>query len=139
MLPTIRNHKLVITVLNVKTPEKATVTRVVWQFAKVDWDNMRDMLSAKPWEDMQRMHANDAAVFFNTAIQECAEQCIPRRELKERKSTHPWLDDAVESLVKQKTDAEGTPNEREAAEKCSAGILASFKEYTRKCAEQLRS
>ena len=137
VLPAITDHKLVTAVLNLKAPEKATVTRVVWQFAKADWDKMRDMLSAKPWEDMQRMHANDAAVFFNTAIQECAEQCIPRRELKERKSTHPWLDDAVESLVKQKTDAEGTPNEREAAEKCSAGILASFTEYSRRCAEQL--
>ena len=86
---------------------------------------------------MQRMHAYDATVLLNTAIQECAEQCIPRRELKERKSTHPWLDDAVESLVKQKTDAEGTPNEREAAETCSAGILASFTKYSRRCAEQL--
>ena len=75
---------------------------MVWQFAKADWDKMRDMFSAKPWEDMQTMHANDAAVLFNKAIQECAEHCIPRRELRERKSTHPWLTDAVETMVQQK-------------------------------------
>ena len=58
--------------------------------------------------------------------------------LRERKSTHPWVTDALETLVEQKTDAEGTPNEREAAEQCSAGIFVSFRKYTRKCAEQLR-
>ena len=58
--------------------------------------------------------------------------------LRERKSTHPWVTDAVETLVEQKTDAEGTPNEREAAEQCSAGIFVSFTKYTRKCAKQLR-
>ena len=42
------------------------------------------------------------------------------------------------SWSRNKNDAEGTPLERQAAEKCSAGILAGFLEYTRKCAERLR-
>ena len=50
-----------------------------------------------------------------------------------------WRNKAVEVLVKQKVDAEGTPDERNAAEKCSVGILASFLEFTRKCAGQLRN
>ena len=68
VLPTITDHKQVTTGLNLKTPEKANITRVVWQFVKADLDKMRDMLNVKPLENMQRMHANDAAVFFNTAI-----------------------------------------------------------------------
>ena len=139
MLPGIADYKIVKAELTFKVPEHSTVTRMVCEFVQADWDKMRDMLSAKPWEDMQTIHVNDAAVLFNKAIQECAEHCIPRRVLRERKSTHPWLTDAVETLVQQKNDAEGTPNERDAAEQCSAGILASFRRYTRKCAEQLRS
>ena len=52
--------------------------------------------------------------------------CIRRRELRERKSTHAWFTAKTEILVQEKNDAEGKPREREAAEKCSAGILAFF-------------
>ena len=97
---------------------------------------LRDMLSTQPWEEMTEMNASDAADFLGKTIQESAEHCIPRRELRERKSTHPWLTAETEILVQEKNDAEGTPSEREAAEKCSAGILAGFLEYTRRCAEK---
>ena len=88
---------------------------------------------------MEAMHTNDAAIFISTAIKDCAEHCIPQRQLRERKSTHPWLNEAVETLVKQKVDAVGTTDERNAAEKCSAGILAILVKYTKKCAHQLRN
>ena len=121
------------------TSEQTTITRTVLEFAKADWDKMRDMLSTYHWDDMEVMHANDAATFLSTAIQECAAQSITKRKLRERKSTHPWLNKVVEAFVKQTVDAEGTPDERNAAEKCSVGILASFLEFTRKCAGQLRN
>ena len=76
------------------------------------------------------MHASDAAEFFKNSILESASHCIPQRELRERKSTHPWLNAETELLVKSKTDAEGTPGAREAAETCSAGIRVGFLEYT---------
>ena len=136
--PRIADHKLVTAELVFKVPEQVTLTRMVWQFANADWDLMREMLRTAPWENMKAMGASDAADFFNKTIQESASHCIPQRELRERKSTHPWLNADTELLVKAKNDAEGTPGEREAAEKCSAGILAGFLDYTRKCADRLR-
>ena len=136
--PAIADHRLVTAELAFKVPEQTTLTRTVLQFAKADWEMMRDMLSTQPWEDMLEMNASDAADFLGKTIQESAEHCFPRRELRERKSTHPWLTAETDILVKEKNDAEGTPLEREAAEKCSAGILAGFLEYTRKCAKRLR-
>ena len=136
--PAIADHRLVTAELAFKVPEHTTVTRTVWQFAKADWEMLRYMLSTQPWEEMTEMNASDAADFLGKTIQESAEHCIPRRELRERKSTHPWLTAETEILVQEKNDAEGTPSEREAAEKCSAGILAGFLEYTRRCAEKLR-
>ena len=139
VLPAIADHKLVTAELTFKVPEQTTITRMVWEFAKADWDKMRDMLSTHPLENMEAMHAHDAAIVTNTAIKDCAEHCIPQRKLRERKSTHPWLNEAVETLVKQKVDAVGTTDERNAAEKCSAGILAVFREYIKKCAHKLRN
>ena len=64
----IADHKIVTAELKFKVPEQVTLTRMVWQFAKADWDMMRDMLSTVPWEDMRAMHASDAAEFFNKSI-----------------------------------------------------------------------
>ena len=133
----IADHKIVTAELKFKVPGQVTLTRMVWQFAKADWDMMRDMLSTVPWKDMRAMHASDAAEFFSKSILESTSHCIPQRELRERKSTHPWLNAETELLVKAETDAEGTPGAREAAETCSDGILAGFLEYTRKCVGQL--
>ena len=67
--PAIADHKLVTAELAFKVPDKTTTKRLVCEFAKVDWDKMRDMLSTHRWEDMQAMHANEVATFFSKAIQ----------------------------------------------------------------------
>ena len=61
----IADHKIVTAELKFKVPEQVTLTRMVWQFAKADWDMMLDMLSTVRREDMRAMHASDAVEFFN--------------------------------------------------------------------------
>ena len=97
----IADHRLVTAELAFKVPEQTTLTRTVWQFAKADWEMMRGMLSTQPWEDMLKMNASDTANILSKTIQESAEHCIPRRELRERKSTHPWLTAETGILVKE--------------------------------------
>ena len=105
VLPGLTDHKMVNAELTFKIPEQSTVTRMVWQFAKVDRDKTRHMISAKPLENMQTMHAGDAAVLLNNAIRGALHIY---KGVARRQSTHLWLTDAVETLVKQTNDAEGT-------------------------------
>ena len=65
--------------------------------------------------------------------------CIPVRTVTQRKSTHPWLTDAVLDKVAKKQAAEGTDLEREASEDCSKAILEAYREYTHKKREELRT
>jgi hypothetical protein len=57
--------------------------------------------------------------------------------LKERKSTHPWLNDTVRSLVAKKHEADGTADETKAREACSKGILDAYATFAGKTKEQL--
>ena len=75
---------------------------------------------------------------MNDAILAAAEECIPKRELKETKCTHPWLTTEVEQFVKAKKLAEGTPNEQEAREACSDAILKGYQAFKAKSAIELR-
>ncbi len=129
MQPAIADHKLVLAELEFKVPEAATVTRKVWEYGKADWDRMRDMLTECDWGMMACMTPSDAAENFNKTVLDVAQECIPQKELRERKSTHPWLTMEVERLVGAKQAAEGTDREREAAEACSIGILDGLKRY----------
>ena len=54
VLPAIADHKLVTAELTFKVPEQTTITRMVWEFAKADWDKMRDLLSSHSWETWRR-------------------------------------------------------------------------------------
>ena len=51
-----------------------------------------------------------------------AEECIPKRVLRESKSSHPWVNNRVVELVIQKQAAAGTKEEQRACQTCSAGI-----------------
>ena len=52
VLPEISDHRVVNIEINAVMSISPEVQRTVWVFAKADWDKMRDMLRATPWEDM---------------------------------------------------------------------------------------
>ncbi len=137
-MPSIADHKLVMAELPFKAPEHVAIPRTVWQYAKADWERMRSVLEESEWDCMNAMGPDEASGYLSKTILDAAELCIPRKTFFDKKSTHPWLTDEVEDLVEAKRTAEGTPSEREAAEACSAGILSSFVEFTKTCADKLR-
>ena len=64
-------------------------------------------------------------------------ECVPRRELVEKKRSHPWLTEGVLQLVAAKKAAAGTEQEKEAAAACSAGILAEYWAFVRRVRAEL--
>ena len=138
ILPAISDHKLVVAELPLKVPERVIIPQTIWVYAKADWDRMRSLLEETEWDCMETMDPNTASQYLLTSVNEAAQLCIPQKMIQEKKSTHPWLTDEVEDLVEAKQAAEGTPNEREAAEACSAGILRQFIKYTKESAQKLR-
>ena len=137
--PPISDHNLVIAKINLKVPERERFSSEVWQFRNADWESLCNKLWETNWDYFNDLDPHLAATSLNNAILDAADECIPKRILQETKSTHPWLNDKIEQLVDEKRKAQGTPQEREASEACSAGILQEHQAYARKCAEDLRS
>ncbi len=137
VLPRIADHELVQTVTRFTVPEQQTVEREVWQFAKADWERLRDSLSESDWSFIDADATDEAAAQLTGDILRMAQECIPRRKLCDKKSTHPWLTDNVVELVRAKNAAVGTEFEREAAEACSAGILQEHEAYVKRTKSEL--
>ena len=68
-----------------------------------------------------------AAGKVTSVILELAGRCIGKRAMKEIKSTHPWLTPEIVRLTEEKRKAEGTEQEKEAIETCSAKISETRK------------
>jgi hypothetical protein len=48
--PKIRDHNFVLVDLGQKMPEVTNVERSVWDYAKADWDRLRDSLEEVDWD-----------------------------------------------------------------------------------------
>ena len=84
------------------------------------------------------MYLNAASEYLLNIINEATQFCITQTMIQETKSTHSWFTDKMEDLVEAKQAAKVIPNEREAAEAFSPGILRQFIENTRESAQNLR-
>ena len=84
VLPRISDHSLVETVMQFKVPEEHVTEREVWQFAKADWDKLRDSVGEEDWSWIQAMDASDAAERLTRDILSKAQDCIPKRRIREK-------------------------------------------------------
>ena len=87
----IRDHRYVMTKLKASVPETLELKREVWNYSKADWERLKDELKDHDWSKLHAMNADEAAESITETILNFANECIGKRILKEKKSTHPWL------------------------------------------------
>ena len=129
VLPQIADHKSLLLPLPLPVPRVAVQTRLVWQFRHADWDGLRNALALTDWSSLSGADANQCAQCLTETISELSRKFIPQRTLKERKSTHPWVNERIIKLVELKQAAEGTANEASRRAQCSAAILDEYGRY----------
>ena len=75
---------------------------------------------------------NQSTEVLNDDILKAAQTNIPRRKLRYRKSTHPWVNRKMVELVRRKHKATGTEQSRPVNAACSARLTEEFAEYAKK-------
>ena len=94
--------------LKIQVPEEQTIRRQVWRRADADWRGFEDALSEQDWTQLDHMSPNEGAEWLQDTILGLMQAWIGKRELREKKSTHPWLNDQVVALVARRMQAQGT-------------------------------
>ena len=134
----IADHKGLLVSLPCKVPRTAFVTREVWQFAEADWDGLKEAIGAHDWSDLVSGDVHTGANIFTEQLLSFSKAFIPTRFLRERKSTHPWLNERIIELVAAKREAEGTTAELQCRTACSQAILDEYGKYVSKERKALR-
>jgi hypothetical protein len=126
VLPAIADHKGILASLKLRVPRTEVIQRQVWTFGKADWDGFRCKVKNIPWDCISTLPPDEGAEFLTRCILETAREFIPQHVLRERKTTHPWINGRVLELVKAKHKAVGTDAEAAARDACSKGVLEEF-------------
>ena len=131
-LPKIADHRIVEVRVPVQIPEVEMIEREVWKFATADWERLDALLQFEDWSVLSRMDADRGARHLSETLLQHANCCIQKKRIVERKSTHPWLNDAVLRAVAEKRDAEGTASERDKNIMCSRIVMQEYNRWVAK-------
>ena len=136
-LASIADHRMVQVLLKFHVPKSESVKRDVCNYGKADWQRLEEEMQALDWSVMQNMRPDEAAQYMTQSILKHASDCIGRKSVCVQKSTHPWLNNRALSMVQEKVAAEGTSEERAAAERCSKVIMEEQKAWLDKTKQEM--
>ena len=102
VLPKVADHRFVHVYFDLLVPQTICRERKLWSYSKANWDALRASLEVAEWSMMNSMFADQGAEFLTQSILRAAEKCIPTRTMLDKKSTHPWVNQKVIELVRQK-------------------------------------
>ena len=88
-----------------------------------------EFMQGQRWPDFHEIGVDAGAEQLTEGVLHVMSAAVPKRTIKEKKKTHPWVNDRVVKLVAAKHAAEGTPQEDVKVAECSAGILEEFGAY----------
>ena len=103
--------------------ESAIVRRVVFDYAKADLDAVRRALLHFDWRPIDSLDVDAAERFFHRSVFGILRQFIPEREVPERKSMHPWINERCLEAIRAKNASVGTDDFAARAMACSAVIF----------------
>ena len=124
---------------NIPIPKTDIKERLVWNFSHAGWEGVRSNIEAVDWATLV-CTADAGAENITCEILRASNLFIPSKILKERKSTHPWVNERIVQLVQRKKQAAGTTHAeaQAASEACSVGIKAEYAKYVAKEKERLQ-
>ena len=137
VLEKVADHKLVEACLELPVPREETVYRQVWDFATASWENLERNLRNTSWDFLDTCFPDEGAQQLTDTVLSLLRRWVPQKQVGEKKSTHPWLNEKVTKLVETKKQAEGTTNEKATTEACSQGVLEEYKAYVTRTRAEL--
>ena len=136
VLASLSDHRAVLCDVKLKSPETEESTREVWNFRDADWKGLKGALKSQNWEFLRAGSASDGAQELTSVILETAKAFIPKRILREHKSTHPWITSSCEESIKEKNRIEKELQQSTSSGRHEQGEIEVLEEKFKKATER---
>ena len=121
--------KGVLTQFKFKIPETVSEQREVRHFSEADWERMPSNTAKANWDFLSATFPFEGAQRLSEKLLHLTKNNIPKRSVNIKKSTHPWLTERREEVVRRKRAAQGTEQEAEAARKCNDILMEEHYDF----------
>ena len=139
ILSYIADHKGVLVKLSLTAVSETEIKREVWDLKNADWKALHKELSEMDWSSLKKGTAEDAVNLFHELLWFLLIKYIPRKEVKCKKSSHPWMNSRCEKVIFEKMNAEGSEQYEEKSKRCSEVLQEERSKYTEKLKAKLAS
>ena len=138
VLGKISDHSMVLASVPIAIPSETSVKREVWDYSAMDHELAVDLMRSQSWPNVKEAGADASAEEITRGIADVMNTAVPKKNINEKKQTHPWVNSRVLQLVAAKYAAEGTPEEDAKVAECSAGMLEEFGKYAAGVREEMK-
>ena len=136
VLASLTDHRAVLCEVQLKAPEIVESTREVWNFRDADWNGLKSALRSQSWEFLRAGSASDGAQELTSAILKTAKAFIPKRILREQKSTHPWITSRCEESIEEKNRIEKELQQSTSSGRHEQGEIEDLEERFKRATER---
>ena len=137
VLPKVSDHNMVLADFSFDVEDDEPTRRVVFDYAKADWKAVRRDVAAHDWSRVDSVSVDEAERFFHTSLLDILQRNVPQRELFERKSKHPWINERCLEAIRAKNSSTGNADHVEISSRCSAILLEEYHLYIERMRDKL--
>ncbi len=137
LTPRVADHNGILSVVSVPVCTEVSHSRTVWDFKHADWDKLKSKLRDTDWNFIHGEPVDSAASKINDIISRYCAECIPNRALVEKRKSHPWINDACATALRDKAEHEQSEHRDFYAKHCGEVIEAEFARYVEKTKRRL--
>ena len=93
--------------IKIEVPSVVDAKKSVWNYSRADWVLLKDDLTETSWEFLKQDDPTVGAKQLTSIILGLAAKSIGKREITEKKSSHPWLNNRTDKAIAKRDLAEG--------------------------------
>ena len=137
--PGLSDHSVVVGTIDVAVESKQEHSRELYDFGKASWTSIRSSLRDTGWDAIfAETTVDTAAALLEDRLLSVLDATVPRKVVREAKSTHPWLNDTCRHAIGEKVSAVGTPMETMKRDECTNVLLQEQRKYVARIKDKLR-
>ena len=140
LLPKVADHCVVQVTMPCTLVEASEFERQVWHFDTADWDRLKYELGSKEWPALvQNSDPERGVESINNTIQQAMADSISTKNIRDKQSTHPWINQRVMQAVQRKASARGECEQATRAKECSRIILEERNHWINRQRHELKT
>ncbi len=134
----IADHNVVTANFDFGVPDAVSVDRMVFEYNKADWEGIVNDICEFDWSPLDSLDVDPAERFFHFNVMSILRRHVPEKQISEKKSKHPWVNEVCLAAIEAKNASIGTEAFAAAAADCSAVLFGEYLAHVQRMKDKLK-